>query len=209
LDEADLPGARLGLREAAANARAGAGTVLFAPSPEGSTLVLTGGELVPSDDATLGRDQDNDRAEVTPSGHRTSRLQVMVWRFLAAAALALLLATGLAGTAAQATHVSRCGGQYNATSLYWQTVEPPVAQVLAHLPADKRKTSGNVLSLDYRLNASGGVVNRTEFNQHWTHIFGTSTAPATAGCSAAIGCRERSRAGATAPGSPRGTSPNA
>ncbi len=60
----------LSLREAVAqaNATAVADTIVFAPSIEGQTLVLTGGELVLNQDTTIDGDQNNDGTGVTLSG---------------------------------------------------------------------------------------------------------------------------------------------
>jgi|tagenome__1003787_1003787.scaffolds.fasta_scaffold16212004_1 hypothetical protein len=58
------------LREAVtlANATAGADTIVFAPSLEGKTLTLAGGELVLTNDATVDGDQNNDGTQVVLSG---------------------------------------------------------------------------------------------------------------------------------------------
>jgi hypothetical protein len=70
LDVADPANGRLSLREAVAqaNATAKADTVLFAPNLEGSTLVLTGGQLTISKDVMIDGDGNNDGIEVTLSG---------------------------------------------------------------------------------------------------------------------------------------------
>jgi hypothetical protein len=97
-------------------------------------------------------------------------------RFLAgglAVAAALLL--GLAGPLAAAEPISFCGGSYGTNKKYWQTRSPGLATVLSHLPADKRKTSGNILSLDYARDANDKLINQAEFDKHWRYIFGTST----------------------------------
>ncbi|HEX2526033.1 MAG TPA: hypothetical protein VHL31_06990, partial [Geminicoccus sp.] len=95
----------------------------------------------------------------------------MLKSVLVAAALVSVLALG-AQTAQAAT---RCGGQYSSSNLFWHTAAPSVSQVMAQLPADKRRLSGNMLSLDYRPDAAGKIVNQTDFAKHWTAIFGTNT----------------------------------
>ena len=64
------------LREAvnAANASPDADTIVFAPGLEGGTLVLTGGQLVLSQDVTIDGDRDNNGSEVTISGNDASRI---------------------------------------------------------------------------------------------------------------------------------------
>lgn len=64
------------LREAVtqANATSAADTIVFAPSLEGRTLTLTGGELVLRQDVTIDGDQNNDGREVTLSGGDHSRV---------------------------------------------------------------------------------------------------------------------------------------
>jgi hypothetical protein len=76
---------------------------------------------------------------------------------------------------AGASHVPRCGGQYDSRSLFWRTVEPSVDLVLARLPAGKRQVSGNIVSLNYAVDDAGQLVNRTDFNRQWTYIFGKDT----------------------------------
>ncbi|WP_329661137.1 hypothetical protein, partial [Geminicoccus sp.] len=99
----------------------------------------------------------------------------MLRRFLAAAALVPVMALGLA-QAAQAASPNRCGGQYTSNNLYWRTVAPSLGQVMAQLPVGKRHTSGNMMSLDYRVDDAGRPVYRAEFAKQWQHIFGTNTA---------------------------------
>jgi hypothetical protein len=88
-------------------------------------------------------------------------------------AAALLLGAGLPPAAA--THLGYCGASYTSAEKYWETKHPDVATVLSHLPPSKRKTSGNMLSLDYARDSSGNMVNKTDFDLHWRSIFGTST----------------------------------
>ena len=59
---------------AEANATAGADTILFAPSLEGQTLVLTGGELPITQDLKIDGDRDNNGTEVILSGGDHSRI---------------------------------------------------------------------------------------------------------------------------------------
>ena len=97
----------------------------------------------------------------------------MFGRFLATMVLGPVLALS---TVAAAQAATRCGGQYYSAHLFWHTAAPSLSQVMAQLPADKRRLSGNMLSLDYRVDAAGKIVNQTDFAKHWTAIFGTNTA---------------------------------
>ena len=67
---------QLSLREATAkaNSTAVADTILFASRLEGTTLTLTGGELLLSRDVTIDGDRNNDGTEVTLSGGGASRI---------------------------------------------------------------------------------------------------------------------------------------
>jgi hypothetical protein len=93
---------------------------------------------------------------------------------LAVVMLAPILLVGSADLA-QATHVPRCGGQYDSRSLYWRTAGPSVDEVLARLPADKRQVSGNMVSLNYAVDANGKLVNQANFYRQWNYIFGKDT----------------------------------
>jgi hypothetical protein len=59
--------------------------------------------------------------------------------------------------------------------LFWRTNTPSVKTVLGQLPADKRVLAGNMLTLDFKVDAAGRVVNKADFAKQWTAIFGTST----------------------------------
>jgi hypothetical protein len=91
-----------------------------------------------------------------------------------ALALAGALFLGAAERSVAAEPTSFCGGSYSLNKKYWQTKSPSLASVLSHLPADKRKTSGNILSLDYARDSTGKLINQANFDQHWRYIFGTS-----------------------------------
>ncbi len=76
---------------------------------------------------------------------------------------------------ASATHLGYCGGKYQTGNKFWETKEPSVSTVLSHLPLSKRKTSGNIVSLNYARNSSGDLIYQSYFDDHWKNIFGTST----------------------------------
>jgi hypothetical protein len=76
---------------------------------------------------------------------------------------------------ASATHLGYCGGNYQTGNKFWETKEPTVSTVLSRLPSNKRKTSGNIVSLNYARDSSGNLINQSYFNDHWNKIFGTST----------------------------------
>ena len=72
------------------------------------------------------------------------RAALIVGRCLTALLLATaLLPSGMADRAAAAEPTGFCGGSYSTNKKYWQINTPSLASVLSHLPADKRKTSGN------------------------------------------------------------------
>ncbi|MGD9511263.1 MAG: hypothetical protein AB7X49_22230, partial [Geminicoccaceae bacterium] len=75
-DRVDPGDGVLSLREAVAkaNATAALDAIVFEPSLEGRTLVLTGGELVVSEDLSIDGDRDDDGSEVTLSGGDASRV---------------------------------------------------------------------------------------------------------------------------------------
>ena len=75
-DLVDPNDGELSLREAVAkaNATAAADTINFDAVLEGTTLLLTGGELAISQDLTIDGDSNNDGSEVTLSGGNASRL---------------------------------------------------------------------------------------------------------------------------------------
>jgi hypothetical protein len=73
-----------------------------------------------------------------------------------------------------AFHLNRCGRQYSPADLYWRTNAPTVEQVLARLPAGKRTTSGNIVSLNYDINTDGSLRNKDDFRRQWSYIFGTN-----------------------------------
>jgi hypothetical protein len=85
-----------------------------------------------------------------------------------------ILIVGSVGMAS-ATHIPRCGGQFDSRSLYWRTNSPSVDQVLARLPINKRQISGNMISLNYAVDASGRLVNQSDFYKQWNYIFGSNT----------------------------------
>ena len=75
-DLVDPNDGELSLREAVtkANATAAADTINFDAVLEGTTLLLTGGELAISRDLTIDGDSNNDGSEVTLSAGHASRL---------------------------------------------------------------------------------------------------------------------------------------
>ena len=75
-DLVDPSDGKLSLREAVARANASAGTdtIVFTASIEGTTLVLTQGELVLSHDVTIDGDRDKDGSQVTLSGGGADRV---------------------------------------------------------------------------------------------------------------------------------------
>src|SRR6476659_3604646 len=75
-DLVDPSDGKLSLREAVARANASAGTdtIVFTASIEGTTLVLTQGELVLSHDVTIDGDRDKDGSRVTLSGGGADRV---------------------------------------------------------------------------------------------------------------------------------------
>ena len=75
-DLVDPNDGELSLREAVAkaNATAAADTINFDAVLEGTTLLLTGGELAISQDLTIDGDSNNDGSEVTLSGGNASRM---------------------------------------------------------------------------------------------------------------------------------------
>ena len=75
-DLVDPNDGELSLREAVAkaNATAAADTINFDAVLEGTTLLLTGGELAISRDLTIDGDSNNDGSEVTLSAGNASRL---------------------------------------------------------------------------------------------------------------------------------------
>lgn len=77
-DDAVANDGKLSLREAvaAANATEAADTIRFAGSLEGKTLVLTGGELVLSQDTTIDGDRNNDGRELTLAGYLARILHI-------------------------------------------------------------------------------------------------------------------------------------
>ncbi|WP_027132856.1 hypothetical protein [Geminicoccus roseus] len=95
--------------------------------------------------------------------------------FAAALVLAGTFLLAAAPSVAAAEPATSCGGSYGINKKFWQTRSPSLVSVLGHLPADKRKVSGNILSLDYGRDASGKLIHQYEFDRHWRHIFGTST----------------------------------
>ncbi|HEX2526884.1 MAG TPA: hypothetical protein VHL31_11390, partial [Geminicoccus sp.] len=99
----------------------------------------------------------------------------MLKRFLVALTFALALQAGLSDMGQAATS-PRCGRQYSPDDLYWRTYAPSVRHVLAQLPVEMRFASGNMMSLDYRVDDAGRPVYRAEFAKQWQHIFGTNTA---------------------------------
>jgi hypothetical protein len=92
-----------------------------------------------------------------------------------AATIAAALLLGAGATPAGATHLGYCGASYTSTSKVWETKQPSVSTVLSHLPTSKRKTSGNMVSLNYARDSSGNLINQSDFDYHWQKIFGTST----------------------------------
>src|SRR5687767_13362676 len=67
---------KLSLREAIAqaNGTAGADTIRFVVALEGKTLVLTGGELVVTQDLKIDGDRDDDGIKVTVDGNANGRV---------------------------------------------------------------------------------------------------------------------------------------
>jgi hypothetical protein len=65
--------------------------------------------------------------------------------------------------------------EYTSDDLYWRTNSPPVASVMARLPKGKRHTSGNMLSLNYAVDANGSLLQKAEFAKQWGYIFGKNT----------------------------------
>jgi hypothetical protein len=99
-------------------------------------------------------------------------------RICLADALALGLATILLSflvAPANAADTGFCGGKYRIGNKFWETKHPSVSAVLKHLPSSKRKTSGNIVSLNYARNSAGNLIHQTYFNDHWKRIFGTDT----------------------------------
>ncbi|WP_027133169.1 hypothetical protein [Geminicoccus roseus] len=70
---------------------------------------------------------------------------------------------------------SYCGGAYSINDKYWEANSPDLAMVLGRLPANRSRTSGNILSLNYARDSKGNLLQQAEFDRHWTHIFGKST----------------------------------
>ncbi|MFZ1428285.1 MAG: right-handed parallel beta-helix repeat-containing protein [Geminicoccaceae bacterium] len=75
-DVVDPSDGRLSLREAVAQANAGASadTIRFIAALEGKTLVLTGGELAVDQDLTIDGDANGDGTQVTVDGHANGRI---------------------------------------------------------------------------------------------------------------------------------------
>lgn len=75
-DVVDPNDGRLSLREAVAqaNATAAADTIVFAPKLEGTTLTLTQGQLVLSQDITIDGNSNNDAKSITLSGNYNDRI---------------------------------------------------------------------------------------------------------------------------------------